>query len=442
MFYGTFIGKCKTDWTIRTQDLIYSLEMDRVIEKKTNTPKRIAIAAGAVVLLVLLIYNLLFAEHTSKLNVDSERVTLGSVQNGVFQEFIAIDGSVEPLKTFYLDIAEGGRVEQVYVEDGQTVQEGDTILKLSNTTLQIDFMTRESQLYDLMNERQNSEITMKQDLIRKENDLAEIDYSLALAQRKYERNKMLIEEKVIPQEEFQASQDEYNYLNKRKTLAERSVKQDAKLMDDRLRQLDLSISRMSANIDMARKTLNNLYVVAPITGQLSTLKAEVGESKGAGENIGQIDNMSGYKVSANIDQHYISRVYDGLTGTFDFNGKTHQVEVAKVFPDVQNNTFKVDMQFTSNAPEGIRRGQTLQMKLNLNDGGSAVLVPRGGFYQSTGGNWIFVVDESGDYATKRNIKLGRQNPNHYEVLDGLQPGDKVVLSSYDSYGEIDRLELK
>ncbi|WP_162054350.1 efflux RND transporter periplasmic adaptor subunit [Pontibacter pamirensis] len=416
--------------------------MDRVIEKKTNTPKRIAIAAGAVVLLVLLIYNLLFAEHTSKLNVDSERVTLGSVQNGVFQEFIAIDGSVEPLKTFYLDIAEGGRVEQVYVEDGQTVQEGDTILKLSNTTLQIDFMTRESQLYDLMNERQNSEITMKQDLIRKENDLAEIDYSLALAQRKYERNKMLIEEKVIPQEEFQASQDEYNYLNKRKTLAERSVKQDAKLMDDRLRQLDLSISRMSANIDMARKTLNNLYVVAPITGQLSTLKAEVGESKGAGENIGQIDNMSGYKVSANIDQHYISRVYDGLTGTFDFNGKTHQVEVAKVFPDVQNNTFKVDMQFTSNAPEGIRRGQTLQMKLNLNDGGSAVLVPRGGFYQSTGGNWIFVVDESGDYATKRNIKLGRQNPNHYEVLDGLQPGDKVVLSSYDSYGEIDRLELK
>ncbi|RDV15993.1 efflux RND transporter periplasmic adaptor subunit [Pontibacter diazotrophicus] len=416
--------------------------MDRVIEKKTNTPKRIAIVVGAVALLVLLIYNLLFAEHTSKLNVDSERVTLGSVQDGVFQEFIAIDGSVEPLKTFYLDIAEGGRVEQVYVEDGQTVQEGDTILKLSNTTLQIDFMTRESQLYDLMNERQNSEITMKQDLIRKENDLAEIDYSLTLAQRKYERNKMLIAENVIPQEEFQASEDEYNYLNKRKTLADRSVKQDAKLMDDRLRQLDLSISRMSANIDMARKTLNNLYVLAPITGQLSSLKAEVGESKGAGENIGQVDNMSGYKVSANIDQHYISRVYEGLTGTFDFNGKTHEVKIAKVFPDVQNNTFKVDMHFASDAPEGIRRGQTLQMKLNLNDGGNAVLVPRGGFYQSTGGNWIFVVDESGDFATKRNIKLGRQNPNHYEVLDGLQPGDKVVLSSYDSYGEIDRLELK
>ena len=415
--------------------------MDRVIEKKTNTPKRIAIIAGAAAVLVLIIYNLLFAEHTSKLNVDSERVTLGTVKDGVFQEFIAIDGSVEPLKTFYLDIAEGGRVEQVFAEDGQAVEVGDTILKLSNTTLQIDFMTRESQLYDLMNERQNSEITMKQDLIRKENDLAEIEYNLALAQRKYERNKMLIAEKVIPQEEYQASEDEYNYLNKRKSLAERSVKQDAKLMDDRLRQLDLSISRMSANIGMARNTLNNLYVVAPISGQLSTLKAEVGESKGAGENIGQIDNLSGYKVSANIDQHYISRVHEGLTGSFEFNGKAHEVKVAKIFPDVQNNTFKVDMEFVSAAPEGIRRGQTLQLKLNLNDGGKAVLVPRGGFYQSTGGNWIFVVDKSGDYATKRNIKLGRQNPNHYEVLDGLQPGEQVVLSSYDSYGDIDRLEL-
>ncbi|WP_161890623.1 efflux RND transporter periplasmic adaptor subunit [Pontibacter russatus] len=416
--------------------------MDRVIEKKTNTPKRIAILVGVAAVLVLILYNLLFAEHTSRLNVDSERVTLGSVKEGVFQEFIAIDGSVEPLKTFYLDIAEGGRVEQIYTEDGQTVEVGDTILKLSNTTLQIDFMTRESQLYDLMNERQNSEITMKQDLIRKENELAEIEYNLAQAKRTYERNKMLIAEKVIPQEEFQASQDEYNYLTKRKTLAERSVKQDAQLMNDRLRQLDLSISRMSANIDMARHTLDNLYITAPISGQLSTLKAEVGESKGAGENIGQIDNLSGYKVSANIDQHYISRVYEGLTGSFDFNGKTHEVKITKVFPEVQNNTFKVDMEFVGEAPEGIRRGQTLQLKLNLNDGGKAVLVPRGGFYQSTGGNWVFVVDESGDFATKRNIKLGRQNPNHYEVLDGLQPGEKVVLSSYDSYGDIDRLELK
>ncbi|WP_242916914.1 efflux RND transporter periplasmic adaptor subunit [Pontibacter liquoris] len=417
--------------------------MDRVIEKKKNTPKKIALIAAGATVLVVIVYNLLFAEHTSKLNVDSERITLGQVQDGVFQEFIAIDGSVEPLKSFYLDIIEGGRVDKIYTDDGRMVQKGDTILKLSNTTLQIDFMTRETQLYDLMNERQNSEIQMKQDLIKKQNELAEISYNLALIARKYKRNQLLIKEKVIPQEEFEASRDEFDYQSKRKELADRSVKQDTRLMEERLRQLDESISRMKANINMARGTLNNLYVIAPFTGQLSTLKAEVGESKAPGENIGQIDDMNGYKVKANIDEHYISRVFPNQTGSFDFNGKTYQVKVSKVIPEVQNNTFQVDMVFAGGSiPEGIRRGQTLQIKLNLNDGGLAILVPRGGFYQSTGGNWIFVVDKSGDFATKRTIKLGRQNPNYYEVLDGLQPGEKVVLSSYDNYGDIDRLELK
>ena len=416
--------------------------MDRVIEKKKYTPKRIALISGGALVLVLIIYNLLFAEHTSKLNIDSDRITLGYVENGVFQEYIAVDGSVDPINTFYLDITEGGRIEKIYTDDGRTVQKGDTILKLSNTTLQIDFMTREAQLYELINERQNSEITMKQDLIRKENELADIGYNLALARRKYERNKMLIAEKVIAQEEYETSKDEYNYLNKRKMLADRAVKQDAKLISERLRQLDESIRRMQKNINMARNTLNNLFVVAPITGQLSTLKAEVGESKAPGENIGQIDDVNGFKIKTKIDQHYISKVYPGLTGTFDFNGKTYNVKVAKVFPEVQNNTFQVDMEFADGTPQGIRRGQTLQLKLHLNDGGTAVLVPRGGFYQSTGGNWIFVVDQSGKFAEKRQVKLGRQNPNYHEVLSGLKPGEKVVLSSYENYGNIDRLELK
>jgi len=416
--------------------------MDRVIEKKKFTPKKIALIAAAALVLVVVIYNLLFAEHTSKLNVETNRVTIGKVQDGMFQEFIAIDGSVEPLKTFFLDITEGGRVEKIYTEDGRMVEKGDTILKLSNTTLQIDFMTRETQLYDLMNERQNSEITMKQDLIRKQNELAEIEYSLALAERAYTRNKELIAEKVISREEFEASKDQYEYQSKRRNLADRSLKQDTQLMNERLRQLDESIRRMTANINMARSTLNNLYVVAPVSGQLSTLRAEVGESKAPGENIGQVDDINGFKVTANIDQHYISRVYPGLTGSFDFNGKTNQVKVAKVIPEVTNNTFRVDMEFVGGAPDGIRRGQTLQIKLNLNDGGEAVLLPRGGFYQSTGGNWVFVVDESGDFAVKRDIKLGRQNPQFYEVISGLKPGEKVVLSSYDSYGDIDRLELK
>ncbi|WP_162425604.1 efflux RND transporter periplasmic adaptor subunit [Pontibacter pudoricolor] len=416
--------------------------MDRVIEKKKYPPKKIAIMAAVTLVLVIVIYNLLFAEHTSKLNVEAQRITIGNVQEGIFQEFIAVDGSVDPLKTFFLDITEGGRVEKIYTDDGKMVEKGDTILKLSNTTLQIDFMTRETQLYDLMNERQNSEILMKQDQIRKMNELAETDYNLTTAQRTYNRNKMLIAEGAISKEEYEASKDNYQYLKRRKELGERSVRQDAKLMDDRLRQLDESINRMQANINMARNTLNNLYVLAPFTGQLSTLKAEVGESIAAGENIGQVDDLNGYKVKANIDEHYISRVYPGLDGSFDFNGKTYKVKVSKVFPEVQNNTFQVDMEFAEGTPEGIRRGQTLQLKLNLNDGGKAILLPRGGFYQSTGGNWVFVVDKSGGFAEKRTIKLGRQNPNHYEVIDGLKPGEKVIVSSYDSYGDIDRLELK
>ncbi|WP_242927426.1 efflux RND transporter periplasmic adaptor subunit [Pontibacter vulgaris] len=416
--------------------------MDRVIEKKKFTPKKIAVVTAVSLAAVVLVYNLLFAEHTSKLNVDSQRVTIGQVQNGNFQEFIAIDGSVDPLKTFFLDITEGGRVDKIFTDDGRMVEKGDTILKLSNTTLQIDFMTRETQLYDLMNERQNSEITMKQDLIRKQNELAEIEYKLTLAERAYKRNKMLFDEKVVAREEFEASRDEYEYLKKRKTLGDRSVKQDAQLMDERLRQLDESISRMKANINMARGTLNNLYVIAPFTGQLSTLKAEVGESKSPGENIGQIDDMNGYKVKAAIDEHYISRVYPGQKGNFEFNGKKYDLTVSKVIPEVQNGTFQVDMDFANGTPEGIRRGQTLQIQLNLNEGAKAMLLPRGGFYQSTGGSWVFVVDKSGDFAEKRNIKLGRQNPQYYEVLEGLNPGEKVVLSSYDTYGDIDRLELK
>ena len=417
--------------------------MDRVIEKKKHTPKKIALILSAASLLILFLYNLLFAEHSSKLNVDSQRITIGQVQEGAFQEFIAIDGSVDPLKTFFLDIPEGGRVEKIYTDDGRMVAKGDTILKLSNTTLQIDFMTREAQLYDLMNERQNTEITMKQDQIRKLNELAEIDYNLSLAERAYTRNKMLIAEKVIAQEEFEASKDQYNYMQRRKILGERSVKQDAQLMEERLRQLDESIRRMNANISMARHTLNNLHVVAPIAGQLSTLKAQVGESKAPGENIGQIDDMDGFKVRASIDEHYISRVYPGLTGNFDFNGKNYQVRVSKVFPEVLAGAFQVDMEFDEGGtPQGIRRGQTLQVKLNLDNSNQALLLPKGGFYQSTGGSWAFVMDPTGSFATKRSIRLGRQNPHFYEVLDGLSPGEKVVLSSYDSFGNIDRLEIK
>ncbi|RYZ39403.1 MAG: efflux RND transporter periplasmic adaptor subunit, partial [Sphingobacteriales bacterium] len=338
-------------------------------------------------------------------------------------------------------IVEGGRVDKLYADDGQTVQRGDTLIKLSNSTLTMDFMNRESQLFELINDRSNSEVTMRQDQIKTLNSLAEIEYQMQLAKRKYERNQELIKDKVIPREEFEQSRDEYNFLKKRKQLGERSLRQDSVLMRTRLRQLDESIRRMRANIDVARGTLNNLYVVAPISGQLATLKAEVGESKSAGANIGQIDDLNGFRVRANIDQHYISRISPGLKGEFDFGGQTHLLTITKVLPEVTNGQFAVDMEFEK-APEGMRRGQTLQIRLHLTGGAQAMLLPRGGFYQSTGGSWVFVVDKSGAFAEKRSIKLGRQNPQYYEVLSGLQPGEKVIVSSYDGYGDIQKLKLK
>ncbi|MFT2011335.1 efflux RND transporter periplasmic adaptor subunit [Pontibacter sp. 13R65] len=416
--------------------------MDQVIERKRYTPKKLALATAVVAILFFGFYNLLLTKSVSSLNINRDRLTIGQVQEGDFQEFIAVDGSVDPLKTFYLDIMEGGRVERIYSDDGRMVQKGDTLLKFSNTTLQIDFMTRETQLYDLMNERQNFEISMKQDQIRQLNALAEIEYNLQTASRTYKRNQLLITEKAIPQEEFEASQDQFNYLNKRKQLVEPAINQDARLLQERLRQLDESIRRMQANINMARHTLNSLYVTAPISGQLSTLKAQVGESKAAGENIGQIDDLSGYKIRASIDEHYISKVYPGLTGNFTLNGQQHEVEVIKVFPEVQNGTFKVDMEFVDSSPRGIRRGQSLQLKLTLNEGNKAILIPRGSFYQSTGGNYVFVLDKTGSFAQKRPVRLGRQNPQYYEVLEGLQPGEKVIVSSYDSFGTNERLQLK
>jgi HlyD family secretion protein len=417
--------------------------MDRIIEKKTWTPKKIALVAAATVLAVFLIYTLVFADHPSALNVKNDRLTIGEAQRGNFQEFIAIDGNVEPLNTIFLDMVEGGRVEKLFTDDGRKISKGDTILKISNSTLQIDFLNRETQLFDLVNERQNSEITMKQDQIKTLNSLAEIEYSLKQAENKYRRNKTLYAEKVIPESEFEQIEAEYAYIKRRKELAERSLKQDAQLMNERLRQLDESIRRMKANISIARSTLNNLYITAPISGQLSTLKAEVGESKTAGENIGQIDDLNGFKVKANIDEHYISKVYPGLKAEFDFNGQTYPVSVAKVFPEVQNGQFQVDMEFPEGkAPVGIRRGQTLQIRLHLSGGDKALLIPRGGFYQSTGGAWAFVVDKSGKYAEKRTLKLGRQNPQYYEVLEGLMPGDKVIVSSYDGYGDIEKLNLE
>ncbi|NJO03060.1 MAG: HlyD family efflux transporter periplasmic adaptor subunit [Bacteroidia bacterium] len=415
--------------------------MDRVIEKKKWTLKRILPIAAGSLLLLFILYRLI-TDTKSKLNVEREKITIAEVTQGAFQEFIAIDGSVQPIKTYYLDIIESGTVEKKFMEDGRQVEQGDTILKLSNTTLQLDYLNRENQLLDLMNDRQTVEINMRQNEVNTLNQLADIEYQLKLAERVYKRNQELVTSHMVSQEAFKESKDNYEYQKKRYDLGQRALKQDREMRVQRIRQLDASIQRMEENLALSRNTLDNLYIVAPVNGMLSTLQAEIGEAKQVGENIGQIDDLNGFKVRAAIDEHYISKVYSGLRGEFEFSGKNYQLMVKKVYPEVEQGEFQVDMEFASARPKGIRRGQTLQIRLQLSDAAEALLIPRGGFYQTTGGNWIFVVNEGASIAERQNIRLGRQNPRYYEVLEGLKPGQKVVSSSYEGYEDIEVLVIK
>ncbi|WP_299457740.1 efflux RND transporter periplasmic adaptor subunit [uncultured Microscilla sp.] len=416
--------------------------MDKVIQKKQWTPKKVFSFGGAGGLLLLLLIYSFFGNSSSKLNVSQGKITVASVQKANFQEFIVVDGIAQPIKTVFLDIIEGGRVEKIFVEDGYQVKKGDSILKFTNTALQIDFMNRESQLLDMINERQTTQINMRQNELQTLNELADIEYRLKQAKRNHRRDSQLMKGKAIAKQVYFTSKDNYDYQQRKFELAKRSIKQNTMLRTERLNQLDASIQRMQRNIGLSQRTLDNLYVIAPISGQLSTLKAEVGESKSPGENIGQIDDLDGYKINVGIDEHYISKVYTGLKGTFELEGKSYELVVKKVYPEVQSGEFKVDMEFLKTIPAKIRRGQTLQIKLQLSSSHQAVLIPRGGFYQVTGGGWIFVVNPNGDKAVKRNIKLGRQNPHYYEVTQGLKPGEKVVVSSYEGYENIDQLVLQ
>ncbi|HAS46132.1 MAG TPA: efflux transporter periplasmic adaptor subunit [Microscillaceae bacterium] len=415
--------------------------MDKVIKKKKWTPKRIFGLGGGALLILFLGFKLI-GDPSSKLNVDVEKITIANVEKSNFQEFIVVDGTLQPIKTVFLDIVEGGRVEKIFVEDGNRVNKGDSILKFTNTALQIDFMNRESQLLDMVNERQTTQINMRQNELTALNQLADIEFQLKQAKRNYKRDSQLMSGQAVSKDVYYQSKDNFDYQKKKFELARKSVNQNTILRTERLNQLDASIQRMQRNINLSQKTLDNLYVIAPISGQLSTLKAEVGESKSPGENIGQIDNLDGFKLNVSIDEHYISKIYAGLKGSFEFEGKNYALVVKKIYPEVQSGEFKVDMEFEGAMPKNVRRGQTFQIKLQLSTANKAVLIPRGGFYQVTGGGWIFVVDPSGDVAVKRNIKLGRLNPKHYEVIEGLKPGEKVIVSSYEGYEKIDELVLR
>jgi len=416
--------------------------MDVILKKKKWTPKKIMMLVGAGLLAVLILTSYLSTSGAAKLNVDTQRITISEVSKGNFQEFIPIDGVVLPIKTIYLDATEGGTVQNILVEDGATLNQGQPILQLANTDLQLEMVNRETAVFDLINNLQDTRNLMQQNRIQQLNQLADIEHNLIEAKRIYDMNKKLYADKVIAQQEFAQSKNNYDYQVRKRSLTKQTLRQDSVSMRQQIQQMQESVTRMKSNLTLMRKKMDDLTIKAPVAGQITSLNAEIGESKTRGQRIGQVDVLNGFKVRANIDEHYISRIFTGQKGEFSFDGKTYELSVKKVFTQVTNGQFQVDMEFTKEVPQGIRRGQTLQVRLALSDQTQAVLVPKGGFYQKTGGNWIFKVDKNGKKAYKADIRLGRQNPEYYEVLEGLKPGDKVVTSSYESYDDMGELVIQ
>ncbi|WP_017730868.1 efflux RND transporter periplasmic adaptor subunit [Nafulsella turpanensis] len=416
--------------------------MDQIIEKKKWSKKRVLTIAGITALVLLIGASVFFASGKSRLNVEAERLTISEVHQDNFQEFIPINGTVLPVATIYLDALEGGRVEEKYLEDGAMVTKGQPILRLSNTDLELSLAVQETAVFQVLTQMQNTKNNAVQNSIQQLNQKAEVDNAWEEAKRIYELNKKLYEAKVISKQEFLASENNFQFQQNRKKLNQRTLHQDSVSMEQQLSQMEESYARMRNTLELMRRKVDDLIVRAPIDGQLTALDAEIGQSKNEGDRLGQIDVTTGFKVQADIDEHYISRVFIGQMAETRLSGKTYQLQVKKVYSQVRNGRFQVDMEFVGEVPEGIRRGQSLQIRLALSDETEALLLAKGGFYQQTGGNWVFKLDEDGSTAYRTEIQLGRQNPDYYEVLSGLEPGDKVVTSSYENYGDMQELVLE
>jgi len=416
--------------------------MDIPLEKKRFTTKKILMIAGGITLAVLIVFVILSTTGNSKLNVQKERLSIATVKQDVFQENIPVNGVVMPITTIYLDALEGGRVEEKFVEDGAVMKKGEPILRLSNTDLELSLVNQETQVYNLLTQMQISQNAARQNTIVKLNQYTDVENSLIEAKRVYELNQKLYDKDAIARQDLIKSKNDYNYQKERMQLAEQILAQDSIAVKQEKNQVSSSYARTQNALELMRRKVADLVVRAPVDGQLTSLDAEIGQSKNKGERLGQIDVLSGYKVRVDIDEHYISRIYTGQKGSFDFDGKNYTLVIKKVFTQVTNGRFQVDMEFESEVPEGIRRGQTLQIRVALSQEKQALLIPKGGFFQETGGNWIFKVSEDGSTAYKADISLGSQNTEYYEVLSGLEPGDRVITSSYDNYEEVQELVLQ
>jgi len=415
--------------------------MDRQIEQRRWTPARIAGLLAGLAAIALIALWLSTSGGGRALQVDSGRIALSTVTRGTFEDFIPIRGSVTPRRTVFLDSIEGGRVDEKRVEDGALVEAGEIVAVLSNTALQLDVTRNEALAMEQLNNMRTIELQLEQNRLEHKRNLVEIDYQIIRLQREIERVEGLAARGVAAQSQLQDARDELQYYRNRRTVTLESQAADARLQEAQLGFMRENTQRLEQNVMFARRNLDALNVRAPVTGKLSGFDIEVGQSISRGGRLGQVDDPENFKLRANIDEFYLGRVQIGQAAVFEKNNERHELTVTKLYPQVNNGQFEVDLLFSDEEPSGIRRGQTLQLKLTLGDAAEALLIPNGAFYQDTGGNWIFVVTDDNSEAVRRTVRLGRRNSRFIEVLDGLEEGERVVTSPYTSYLDMQRLKL-
>ena len=414
--------------------------MDRAVAKKTPIARMVAYGVGAILAALFIYWLVGMLLGGRSLSVNSQRIFVSDVTVGTFEDFIPLRGRLVPRSTVYLDAIEGGRVEEVLLEDGALVEAGDPIARLSNTNLQLEVLGREAAVTEQLNNMRTIELQLEQNRLSHKRNLVEIDYQIIRLNRSIERQRELAEQNLVSQSTVDELQDELDYYENRREVTLESQATDARLQEQQLSQLRDAGDQLQTGLRFARKNLDDLNISAPVSGKLSGFNIEVGESIVRGGRLGQIDDPDGYKLNAQIDEFYLGRVDLGQVATAESGRDSYDLRVSKIYPQVNNGQFEVDMLF-ANEPEGMRRGQTMQLKLTLGDNADAILIPNGSFYQETGGNWIFVVSPDGTEAVRRSVRLGRRNTDFIEVLDGLEPGEKVITSPYTSYVDMDRLTL-
>jgi len=416
--------------------------MDRPIEKKKGFRKKHAGYAIGAIALIALIYMAFFTDRTSTYRVDKEKLIIETVVKDQFNDYITVPGTVEPISTIFLDAQEGGRVEEILIEEGSMVNKGDIILRLTNPDLHLNILDSEAQLAEKENFLRNTQIAMEQDRIQIKRELLNLKYDIERKQRNFEQNEVLMKDNLISREEFIRSREDLEMAKQAQELFLERQKQDSIFRSVQVENMVNNLDNMRRNLNLVRQRVENLNVRATVDGQLGLLVPEIGQSIQRGANMGQINVLTSYKVTAQIDEHYIDRVKTQLTATLDRQGSMYDLTVRRVYPEVRNGTFQIDMVFAGTMPDNIRTGQTYYISLQLGQPKESVMVPIGGFFQETGGQWIFVLDESESFATKRSISIGRKNPKYYEVLEGLEPGEKVIVSGYESFGKNEKLVFK